>query len=84
MTKKEARDEANRRWFRGHSALRAARWGWVSLHRKDQPKRYEVGLSTGLPPRGTTITARGDSWEEAFAAMDRLEADLVRRGGGFP
>ena len=82
MTMKEARGEATRRWFRmqGQDGRQLARFGFASLLRKDKPKRYEVGLRSGQ----TVLSCRGDSWEEAFAGMERLERDVIKAGGRWP
>ena len=80
MTLKAARAEAKRRWFRMQDKNSPARFGFVSLLRKDKPRRYEVGLRCG----STIISSLSESWEGAFAAMDLLEADIVKGGGQLP
>lgn len=80
MTLQDARAEAKRRWFRMQDKNVPARLGFVSLLRKDKPRRYEVGLRCG----STTLSSLGESWEGAFAAMDRLEADITKGGGQLP
>jgi hypothetical protein len=85
MTKKDAHDEATRRWFvpspAGGAALVHA---FVFLGTKSHSRRYQVGrhLHEGKTWRTETLGTSAQSWEDAFRDADRRI--VARRGVWTP